>query len=113
MIRIIALLTFLSTTPLSYSDWAAVPDLRSRHLWQLVADGDADVVSSVGFSDEDGFHYKNTIFKITNIKSTDAHWRWVSNRNGKFSPVMCKEIWENRFIYRGSSCSVTGSEPTN
>ena len=59
------------------ADWAMVPDLNSRELWQLVSENRAEVVSSVGFGDPTSRHEKQTVFiikELFRLKSFNTHW---------------------------------------
>ncbi len=109
-----ARLTFiflLVFAPPLLADWSTVPDLESRTLWQLVAENRAEVVSSVGFGSPESSHSKQTVFRILKADKSDGDIRWAVDPDGGFRPVMCTESWQNRFQYRGSSCSIPGCEP--
>lgn len=54
----IFLLTFILFANSASADWAVVPDLSSSVLWQLVIEGRAEVVSSVGFGTPTEAHTK-------------------------------------------------------
>lgn len=95
------------------ADWAAVPDLESRDLWQLVSEGRAEVVSSVGFGNPDKAHSKQTVFKILKANKNESGMSWAINPNGTYRPVMCTESWLSRYNYLGSSCSIPGCVPDN
>jgi hypothetical protein len=107
----IALLTLLTFSPPLLADWSTVPDLGSSTLWQLVAENRAEVVSSVGYGSPEGFHIKQTVFRVLNADKAEGDIRWAVDPNGGFRPVMCIESWQNTFKYRGSSCSIPGCEP--
>lgn len=88
------------------ADWAVAPDLTSSTLWQMVAEGRAEVVSSVAFGDPKEVHVKQTVFTISNAKGSDKNIKWAV-RNSGFAPVMCSEKW-NGYQYHGSSCLIPG-----
>ena len=97
----------------SVADWATVPDLESRYLWQLVAEGRAEVISSVGFGLPDNVHSKQTVFKILKASKSESGIKWAISPNGSYRPVMCTESWESSYKYRGSSCAIPGCTPDN
>lgn len=109
----LAFVSLLIFAPPVLADWAAVPDLGSGTLWQLVAENRAEVVSSVGFGSPEGPHIKQTVYRILKADETEGDIRWAIDPDGNFRPVMCIESWQNRFEYRGSSCSIPGCEPDN
>jgi hypothetical protein len=106
-----ALITLLFFAPSALADWAVTPDLESSTLWQLVAENRAEVVSSVGFGSPEGFHTKQTVFRILKADKSEGDIRWAIDSDESYRPVMCVESWDHRFKYRGSSCSIPGCEP--
>ena len=101
--------TFLPS--IVYSDWATVPELESRVLWQLVSEGRAEVVSSVGFGDPSGRHDKQTVFKILKAEESEGSIRWAIKSDGSYRPVMCTETWVDSYRYIGPSCAIPGCIP--
>lgn len=93
------------------SDWATVPELESRVLWQLVSEGRAEVVSSVGFGDPSGRHDKQTVFRILKAEKSEGNIKWAIKSDGSYRPVMCTEAWEDSYRYIGSSCAIPGCIP--
>lgn len=108
---LMALLLFM--LPLAaIADWASVPDLESRVLWKLVADGRAKVVSSVSFGEPSSRHLTRTVFKILKATKEEGPIKWAVEKDGTYRPVMCKEVWINEYTYSGSACSIPGCTPS-
>ncbi|MEM6579847.1 MAG: hypothetical protein AAF699_01170 [Pseudomonadota bacterium] len=105
MKRVLACL-FLFMPAIAMADWKPIPDVQSKLLWQLVGQGDADVVSSVAFGDPAALHSKQTVFRLRNIPSADFPLAIAETAKGQYAPVLCTEVWNDRERYRGSSCSV-------
>ena len=105
----IAAFTFFPS--IVYSDWATVPELESRVLWQLVSEGRAEVVSSVGFGDPSGRHDKQSVFRILKAEESEGNIKWAIKSDGSYRPVMCTEAWEDSYRYIGSSCAIPGCIP--
>lgn len=104
---------FLALLPTAVvADWAAVPDLQSRVLWKLVADGRAEVVSSVSFGEPSSRHMTRTVFRILKATRDEGPIRWAVEKDGTYRPVMCKEVWVSEYKYSGSSCSIPGCNPS-
>jgi hypothetical protein len=103
------LIIFISSN--SFADWATVLDLESRDLWQLVVEGRAEVISSVGFGSPDKAHSKQTVFKILKASKSEGGIKWAISSDGSYRPVMCNESWDSRYKYRGSSCAIPGCLP--
>ena len=102
-------LATLMTTNFAHADWAVAPDLQSKMFWQLVSEGKAEVVSSVGFGgDPSKRHEKHTVFKILDLGKYKDKKMWLVNSEGGFRPVMCTEVWADSYTYRGSSCEIPG-----
>jgi hypothetical protein len=106
-------LFILLTSSQAFSDWATVLDLESRDMWQLVTEGRAEVVSSVGFGLPDKVHSKQTVFKIIKATKNEGGLKWAINPDGSYRPVMCTESWASSYKYRGSSCAIPGCTPDN
>ena len=108
-IKVLFLLAFASFPALA--DWATAPNLESRVLWQLVAEGRAEVVSSVAFGTPTGRHAKQTVFVIREANKSEGQIKWAIKSDGTYRPVMCTESWESKYNYLGSSCSIPGCNP--
>lgn len=97
----------------SRADWAIAPDLESRVLWALVAGGNAEVVSTVGFGEPMSRHEKHTVFRLIKVDTSRGAIKWAVRPDGSYRPVMCREVWDDSYSYRGSSCFIPGCIPNS
>ena len=108
---VLAILLCISSGAIA--DWATAPKLESIILWGMVADGNAEVVSSVAYGSPNKRHSKQTVFKILKASKSEGAIKWAINSDGSYRPVMCTESWEDWLTYRGSSCAIPGCIPDN
>ncbi len=113
VIKHIMVLSLVCIPSFVMADWAMVPDLNSRELWQLVSENRAEVVSSVGFGDPTSRHEKQTVFIIKEAKKSEGNIKWAINPDGSYSSVMCTETWDNTYKYSHSACYIPGCIPDN